>query len=500
MNKRGSGILLHITSLPSPYGIGDLGSWAYKFVDFLAKAKQRYWQILPLNPTDPDFDNSPYHSLSAMAYNPLLISPEFMVRDGLLKKEDLNPMPKNPDQWVDFPTVISYKTKLFEQAFENFKKKNSKIEFEKFCMEHSSWLDNFALFASFRNYFNKKDWSDWPIEIRDRKPAQLMEWKKKLKEKVEMVKFLQFQFHKQWNSLKEYCNQKGIQIIGDIPIYVDFDSADVWINPDIFKLDDNKKPYVVAGVPPDYFSETGQLWGNPVYKWDVMREKGYDWWVNRIQHNIGLFDIVRIDHFRGLVAYWEVPAEEETAIRGEWVEVPAKDFLDTLTRKLPSLPIIAEDLGFITQDVIDIINHYNFPGMKILLFSFGGDISTNPYIPHNINRNCILYTGTHDNNTVLGWLENESSPDDRTRLMRYLGREIQSDEVPWELIRLAMMSVANTAIIPMQDILGLGQKDRMNTPGTSEGNWRWQLNSDQLDFSLTGKLREMVEIYGRDQW
>ncbi len=265
MNKRGSGILLHITSLPSPYGIGDLGSWAYKFVDFLAKAKQRYWQILPLNPTDPDFDNSPYHSLSAMAYNPLLISPEFMVRDGLLKKEDLNPMPKNPDQWVDFPTVISYKTKLFEQAFENFKKKNSKIEFEKFCMEHSSWLDNFALFASFRNYFNKKDWSDWPIEIRDRKPAQLMEWKKKLKEKVEMVKFLQFQFHKQWNSLKEYCNQKGIQIIGDIPIYVDFDSADVWINPDIFKLDDNKKPYVVAGVPPDYFSETGQLWGNPVY-------------------------------------------------------------------------------------------------------------------------------------------------------------------------------------------------------------------------------------------
>jgi 4-alpha-glucanotransferase len=498
MNKRGSGILLHITSLPSPYGIGDMGSWAYKFVDFLAEAKQRYWQILPLNPTDPAFDNSPYHSLSALAYNPLLISPEFLVRDGLLTNENLNLVQKYPNGWVDFPSVIAYKTKLFEKAFATFKKKNNDREYEKFCIDNSSWLEDFSLFASLRNYFDKRVWSDWPVEIRDRQSKQILEMKKTLKDKIAMEKFLQYQCHKQWLSLKEYCNKKGIQIIGDIPIYVDFDSADVWTNPEIFKLDDKKRPYVVAGVPPDYFSETGQLWGNPVYRWEKMKEKGYEWWIKRISHNIELFDVVRIDHFRGLVAYWEVPATEKTAIKGEWIPVPARDFFDTLKRQLSSLPIIAEDLGFITQDVIDVINHYNLPGMKILLFSFGEGISINPYIPHNLMKNCILYTGTHDNNTVRGWLENEARPEDKARLKSYLGREISDLDMPWELIRLAMMSVANTAIVPMQDILGLGKKDRMNTPGTSNGNWRWQLTFDQLDFSLTGKLREMVEIYGRN--
>ena len=434
-----------------------------------------------------------------MAYNPLLISPEFLVKDGLLKDDDLNPVPKNPDGWVDFPPVISYKTKLFDKAFVAFKAINNDSEYEKFCSDNSNWLDDFALFASLRNHFDKKVWSDWPIEIRDRHPESLSEMEKKLKENIEMEKFLQFQFHKQWISLKEYCNQKGIQIIGDIPIYVDFDSADVWTNPDIFKLDENKRPYVVAGVPPDYFSETGQLWGNPVYRWEKMKEKGYKWWIKRISHNIGIFDVVRIDHFRGLVAYWEVAATEKTAIKGEWIPVPARDFFDTVKRQLPSLPIIAEDLGFITQDVIDIINHYNFPGMKILLFSFGADIANNPYIPHNLMKNCILYTGTHDNNTVLGWLENEGSAEDKTRLKRYLGREVYDKDISWELIRLAMMSVANTAIVPMQDILGLGLDGRMNTPGTCDGYWRWQLTLDQLDFSLTGKLRDMVEIYGRDQ-
>jgi len=499
MNKRGSGILLHITSLPSPYGIGDMGSWAYKFVDFLTEAKQRYWQILPLNPTDPAFDNSPYHSLSALAYNPLLISPELLVRDGLLKGDDLNPIPKFSKHSVDFLKVIKYKSNLFNKAFSVFKTKKVNRDYEKFCDENSNWLCDFAMFASLRTYFNKQVWSEWPIEIRDRQSTLLKEFEQKLHDNIEMEKFLQFQFHKQWILLKEYCNQKGIQIIGDVPIYVDFDSADVWTNPDIFKLDDKKRPYVIAGVPPDYFSETGQLWGNPVYRWDVMKEKGYDWWIKRISHNIELFDVVRIDHFRGLIAYWEVPATEETAIKGEWIPVPARDFFDTLKRQLTSLPIIAEDLGFITQDVIDVIDHYNFPGMKILLFSFGDDISTNPYIPHNLVKNCILYTGTHDNNTVRGWIENEASPQDIARMMRYLGREISTDNLPWELIRIAMVSVANTVIVPMQDILKLGQKDRMNTPGTSNGNWRWQLTFDQLDFSLTGKLREMVEIYGRDQ-
>jgi 4-alpha-glucanotransferase len=497
MLRRGSGILLHITSLPSFFGIGDLGPWAYRFADFLAETKQGFWQILPLNPTDPVYDNSPYHSISAFASNPLLISPELMVRDGLLDKADIEPLPNR--EKVDYDSAIAHKRKLFHPAYERFKESGNNCEYERFCSDNAHWLDDFALFIALKSRFHGKAWSEWSDEIRDREPDTLksLEEDEELCDRIEMEKFIQYIFIQQWNSLKSYCNQRCIHIIGDIPIYVDYDSVDLWTNPEIFKLDDEKKPYVVSGVPPDYFSETGQLWGNPVYRWDVLKERGYDWWVQRLEHNLKLFDYVRIDHFRGLVAYWEVPAGEETAICGKWVEVPAMDFFDTLTRKFASTSIIAEDLGLITADVREIMNIFDFPGMRVLLFAFGEGLSTNPYIPHNVVRNCVLYTGTHDVNTVRGWFEMEATPEDKRRLFQYLGREVPVKELHWELIRLAMMSVANLTIMPVQDILGLGGGARMNLPATSDGNWGWRLLPEQLTSSHARKLLGMTEIYGR---
>lgn len=493
--RRGSGILLHITSLPSPSGIGDLGPWAYRFADFLVETKQGFWQILPLNPTDPVYDNSPYHSISAFASNSLLISPELMLRDGLLDKADIEPLPNC--EKVDYGAAIAHKRKVFHLAYARFKERGNNYEYERFCSDNAHWLDDFALFIALKSRFRGKAWSEWSDEIRDREPATLKSLKEDLHDRIGMEKFLQYIFIQQWNSLKSYCNQRCIHIIGDIPIYVDYDSVDLWTNPEIFKLDYEKKPYVVSGVPPDYFSETGQLWGNPVYRWDVLKERGYDWWVQRLKHNLKLFDYVRIDHFRGLVAYWEVPAGEETAIGGEWALVPAMDFFNQLTRKFACLSIIAEDLGIITPDVREIMHTFDFPGMKVLLFAFGEELPMNPYIPHNVVRNCVLYTGTHDINTVRGWFEMEATPADKGRLFQYLGREVPVEELHWELIRLVMMSVANLTIIPVQDILGLGEDARMNLPATSDGNWRWRLLPEQLTSSHARKLLEMTEIYGR---
>jgi 4-alpha-glucanotransferase len=495
--RRGSGILLHITSLPPPYGIGDLGPWGYRFVDFLAETKQSYWQILPLTPTEPAHGNSPYHSISAFASNPLLISPDVMARDGFLAKGDIKPAPNCPKGQVDYNAVTAYKEKLFRLAYDRFKTTNNRYEYERFCSENSHWLEDFARFAAFKVHFHGHVWSEWPREIRDRRPEALKTVGTQLKDRIEMEKFLQYVFFHQWSSLKDYCNQKGIQIIGDIPIYVNYDSADVWIHPELFKLDNEKKPYVVAGVPPDYFSETGQRWGNPLYRWDVLKGKGYDWWVQRMKHNLELFDFLRVDHFRGFIAYWEVPATERTATKGMWIEAPAMDFFKQLTRKFPNLPVIAEDLGIITSDVREITHHFGFPGMKVLLFAFGEDLPTNPYIPHNLVENCVLYTGTHDNNTVRGWFEEEATPGEKGRLFHYLGRETPVEELHWELIRLAMMSVANIVIFPMQDILGLGGEARMNRPTTTEGNWQWRLLPEQLTNPLAERLLEMTEIYGR---
>ena len=497
MKGRGSGVLLHLTSLPSPFGIGDMGPWAYKFIDFLAESKQSYWQILPLNPTNLEHGNSPYYSTSAFACNALLISPELLVQDGLLDQQDLSHLDKFPEERVDYYKAKAYKEKLLHQAFEHFKTRKEPHEYEDFRAQNAQWLDDYALFTALKSHFKGEVWSEWPEAIRERRPADLQPIKKELDDEIEKEVFLQYLFFKQWHTLKNYCNEKGIGVIGDMPIYVVHDSADVWIYPELFKLDNEKRPYAVAGVPPDYFSETGQLWGNPVYKWDVLQARGYDWWIQRLEYNFKLFDFVRIDHFRGFVSYWEVPADEKNAIHGKWVKAPAEDFFSVVLDKFPKAPIIAEDLGLITPDVWEVMDHFGFPGMKVLLFAFGEDLPTNPYAPHNHIENCVVYTGTHDNNTARGWFEKEAKPEEKRRLALYLGREITGEEIHWELVRLAMMSVANTAIVPMQDILGLGEESRMNLPAKRDGNWKWRLLPDQLTPSLAEKLLEMTEIYGR---
>lgn len=497
MKIRGSGILLHITSLPSPYGIGDLGPWAYKFVDFLSETKQSFWQILPLNPTSGAFGNSPYSSPSAFAGNPLIISPDLLIEDGFLSKSDVEGAPSFPNERVDYNAVTEYKYRLLSIAYENYKKAGKDYESERFFNENSYWLDDYVLFISLKELFNRVVWSDWPDDIRNRKEGTIKEWKEKLKDRILMRKFFQYIFFKQWLSLKAYCMGKNIRIIGDVPIYVNYDSSDVWTNPQIFKLDNNRRPTSVAGVPPDYFSKTGQLWGNPVYRWDVLREGGYSWWIKRIEHNLKLFDIIRLDHFRGFVAYWEVPAGEETALNGRWVEAPVEDFFRTLFKHFPSLPIIAEDLGLITPDVREIMNRLGFPGMKLLIFAFGDDFPNGAYLPHNYTRNCVVYTGTHDNSTVKGWFTKEARPEDRRRLFKYIGREINEENIHWEFIRLGMMSVANMVIFPMQDILGLGEEAKMNLPATSHGNWQWRLMPTQITSSVLKELREMTGVYGR---
>jgi 4-alpha-glucanotransferase len=497
MERRGSGILLHVTSIPSPFGVGDLGPAACRFIDFLAESGQSYWQVLPLNPTMPVHCNSPYASTSAFAGSTLLISPELLVEDGFLDASDLQSALQCPEHSVNYGAVHQFKRALWELAHARFKASRPDAAYESFCTDEASWLDGFALFTALRDHFSGQAWSDWPDELRDRKPEALRAAQDRLSSQVDMEKFLQYLFFKQWSGLKQYCNKKGIQIIGDIPIYVSDDSADVWMNPELFKLDERKKPVVVAGVPPDYFSKTGQRWGNPIYRWDVLKNSDYDWWAGRIAASLRIADFVRVDHFRGFVSYWEVLATETTAINGRWVEAPAMDFFTHLSRRFPYLPIIAEDLGLITPDVKDVMQHFELPGMKILLFAFSPDMPHNPYIPHNLPKNCVAYTGTHDNNTSKGWFEQEASQDDRQRLFRYLGREVSSDEAPWELIRLLMMSAADTVILPLQDVLGLGSEARMNTPSTTEGNWAWRFRSDQLTPDVAGRLREMTETYAR---
>ncbi len=497
MKDRGSGILLHLTSLPSPFGIGDMGPGAYRFADFLTGSRQRYWQILPLNPTNPTHGNSPYHSMSAHAGNPLLISPEFLMQDGLISQEDLSALPDFSRERVDYPAVLAGRENLFDKIRVRFQDRKRDPDFEAFCVRHAGWLNDFSLFVALKGHFNYSPWTEWPIALRDRHPQALREAEAELRDAIERERILQFIFFRQWNALKSYCNERGVQIIGDIPIYVVHDSVDVWTHPDQFKLDSRKNPRVVAGVPPDYFSETGQRWGNPVYRWDVLKEKGYEWWFRRISHNLDLFDLSRIDHFRGFVGYWEIPAMEKNAINGQWVEAPAMHFFSHLTEKFPKLPIIAEDLGVITPDVREVMERFGFPGMKVLLFAFGDDLATNPYVPHNHIKNCVVYTGTHDNNTTRAWFEKEASPEERGRLSRYLGRNPGVENIHREMIRVAMMSVADRVILPMQDLLGLGEEARMNRPGKNKENWQWRLLPEYLTEERMNELRELTEIYGR---
>ena len=506
LNKRASGILLHVSSLPSIYGIGDFGREAYKFIDFLKNAKQRYWQVLPLNPTSLPKANSPYASFSAFAGNILFISPELLFEEGFLSRTDLDVMlfSFNKGNKIDYKKATEYKNRIFNIAFKNFNLHPEKYRdaFTFFCIENSKkWLEDFSSFVAFKKYFNKRtgisSWQYWPKHIKNKNYAEILKLKKELHYEIFKEKFLQFIFFRQWQNLKYYANSKGIKIIGDIPIYVDYESSDTWSNPEIFKLDKNKAPTFIAGVPPDCFSKTGQLWNNPVYNWESLKQRGFAWWVERLAHNLKLFDFVRIDHFRGLVAYWEVPAYEKNAQNGKWVKCYPEDFFVKLQEKFGNLPIIAENLGVITPEVDEIMNKFDLPGIKVLQFAFGSDFPNSKYLSSSYEKNSVVYTGTHDNNTLKGWFEKDIKALERKNLSKYLGKEINKSNICRELIAMVMDSASNLSIIPMQDILELGWQARMNHPSTVRGNWRWQMSEQMLAESIEKKVSEITEKYHR---
>ncbi|RXE55225.1 4-alpha-glucanotransferase [Methanoculleus taiwanensis] len=494
---RGSGILMHITSLPSRFGIGDLGPAAYRFSDFLADTGQRYWQILPINPTSPECAHSPYSSPSSFGFNTLLISPEELVSVGLLDVEDLDPVPVFPANFVDYAKAAGFRNRLFDTAFERFRESGGDYRFDAFRRENRDWLGDHALFVALKGYTGGKSWSNWPAPLRDREPEALERMREQLEERIERESFLQCIFAEQWASLRRYSADRKVHFIGDIPIYVAYDSVDVWKNPGIFKLDDRKRPTVVAGVPPDCFSRTGQLWGNPVYDWAALKEQDYTWWVRRIARAVDLYDLTRIDHFRGFIDYWEVPAEEETAENGYWVDGPGAEFFNRLAEHFPCLPIIAEDLGDNTPAIQMVLDRFGFPGMRVLLYAFAGDPATSPHAPHNHIRNCIVYTGTHDNETVRGWFDESAGDEERQVLFRYLGRRIPGREVHREFVRMALSSVARVAIVPVQDLFGMGNAARMNRPATVEKNWVWRLTAGKCAEAPAEWLRELAEVYRR---
>ncbi len=498
MHRRASGILLHITSLPSPYGVGDMGPGARNFADFLVDAGQSCWQILPLTPTSTYIGNSPYSSDSAFAGNSLLISPEDLVANGWLASEDLAGFPaNNPDQ-ADYPAATAFKDRLLDLAFVRHAPHLSQnCDFVTFCRANASWLDDYALFKAIKSSMDGMSWTRWPTALRDRDPAALAERREYLAEGVLREQFTQFLFFDQWARLKAYLSERDILVIGDAPIYVTQDSADVWANPTLFKLGPDCEPLFVAGVPPDYFSKTGQRWGNPVYDWDAHKQTGFAWWVERLGRTFALYDFVRLDHFRGFAGYWEIPAEEETAEKGEWVDAPGQALFKALLGHFPVLPLLAEDLGVITPDVRELRDGFGFPGMKILQFCFHDGIGENHDAPHNHVENAVVFTGTHDNNTTLGWMLEDAGDQGRRVLMEYLGREIPPADVPWALVRLALMSVARLAVFPMQDVLGLGSEARMNMPSQAKGNWCWRCQPEAFTPALAAKLKALNGIYGR---
>ncbi len=493
---RSSGILLHPTSFPSRFGVGDLGLEAYRFIDFLKHTHQQYWQVLPLGPTG--YGNSPYMCYSAMAGNPLLVSPEKLRDEGLLTEEDFANLPGFPVEKVDFDQVVPIKIGLLKKACENFKVNATDIqknEFAGFCDSKAYWLNNYALFMALKDAHENASWHTWEPEFVKREPEALAQVQDRLNEEIFYYKFVQFEFFRQWSELKSYANMCGIDIIGDIPIYVAHDSADVWAHPDIFCLDEETGVAAqMAGVPPDYFSATGQLWGNPVYNWEELQKQDFKWWVQRFEAMLDYVDIIRIDHFRGFEAYWSVPQGEETAMNGKWVEAPGDAFFEVIRQKLGKLPVLAEDLGVITPEVEALRDKYEFPGMKVLQFAFGSDPG-NPFLPFNYPRNAVVYTGTHDNDTTVGWF-NSASDYEKHNLWLYLGC-ISSEGIQWDLIRLALSSIANQAIIPLQDVLGLGNEARMNFPSVAEGNWGWRYESAALTDELRDRLKVLTRLNGR---
>ena len=497
--KRASGVLLHPTCLPGRFGCGDLGPGAYAFLDFLSQSGQSIWQVLPLGPTG--YGDSPYQVLSSFAGNPLLISCERLLEEGLLSPADLSEIPPFPIERVDYGALIPFRKEMLRKSFARLNMvagATLHADFERFCREHASWLEDFALFMALKDAHEGAPWYAWEPDIAARQPEALEDWRCKLHEECAFHEYLQFLFFRQWLALKQEANRRGIRIVGDLPIFVAHDSADVWTHPELFHLDERGMPIVVAGVPPDYFSATGQLWGNPIYRWDVLREQGYAWWIARVRATLAMVDCVRLDHFRGFEAYWEVPAGEKTAIRGRWVKGPGADLFYAIRSALqvPHLPIIAEDLGVITAEVVALREQFELPGMKVLQFAFGGGLLEHMDPPYRYPRNCVVYTGTHDNDTTLGWFRRSALPGERELALRYTGSN--GREFHWDFIRLALSSVADTAIIPMQDILGLDSDARMNYPGRDSGNWAWRCPPGAFTRAeLIRRLADMTEIYGR---
>ena len=494
MDTRMAGVLMHPTSLPSPYGIGDMGEGAYEFVDFLAKSGQKLWQVLPLGPTG--YGDSPYQLFSSFAGQPLIISPDELIKIGLLFKEDVSYVP-TWGEYVDYGAVLDYKSLLYRKAYDRFlinEDEKLALWYQQFIRNNAFWLEDYAMYMACKEAEGGKPWTLWNDKYKNPSSADKEELSRKLARRMGYYRFIQFIFFSQWTKLKEYANGKGVKIIGDMPIFVAFDSADVWASKEQFLLDEDGFPTVVAGVPPDYFSETGQLWGNPIYDWDVMKANGYGWWISRIRQQLTLYDYVRIDHFRGFEAYWAIPYGEETAINGKWQKGPDHDLFARVREVFgEDLPIIAEDLGVITPEVEALRDDFKLPGMKVLQFAFDSD-ETNPFLPHNHVQNSICYTGTHDNDTTVGWFESASEYT-REHCKEYL--RAGNDSIAWVMISAALASTSKMAIVPMQDLLELDSKGRMNTPSVASGNWSWRSKSEDFNGKLSDRLFKLTRLYGR---
>jgi len=494
-HSRSAGVILHPTSLPSRFGIGDLGPTAAAYAEWLAGVGARWWQVLPLHPPGPG--DSPYSAISTFAGNELLISPDLLVEDDLLDDAEVADVPDFQAEWVDFDRVKPFKLALLQRAYLRFRDTGPAAltqQLVEFRDHHRDWLADYALFRALKDAHEGAPWYEWPRGLAHRDPETLLDWMQHHTEEIDFVEFCQFLFFRQWTALREWAHEMGVGIFGDVPIFVARDSADVWAHPELFVLDDDRRPTVVAGVPPDYFSATGQLWGNPLYDWERMARNGYSWWVSRMRRTLATVDVVRIDHFRGFASYWEVPVDEDTAINGRWRPGPGKPFFDALEKALGSLPLVAEDLGEITTDVIELRKELGLPGMAILQFAFSPE-PRSTFLPYALERDLVVYSGTHDNNTTVGWYEEDATEEEKDFVRRYTassGREIN-----WELIRLAMASVCDIAIVPHQDLVGLGADCRMNTPSVAEGNWRFRITPPMLGEGIQARLYEMIEVYGR---
>lgn len=504
---RSSGIILHPTSLPGPYGIGELGPEAHRFADFLRDAGQKIWQVLPLGPTG--YGDSPYQCFSAFAGSPLLLSLDQLVERGYLKQKDLEDRPLFPADHVDFQRVIAWKLPLLKKAYDNFAVRQApnadREVYEAYYQKNAWWLDDFALFMALKQVHNYVSWTQWEPKYAQRAPAAMEQARRDLRQEIEQQKFIQFEFDRQWCDLKEHCARNGIRMLGDVPIYVALDSSDVWSHPELFDLLPDGNPRVIAGVPPDYFSATGQCWGNPIYRWDRLAGEGYAWWIARFRRSLQMLDMIRLDHFRGFEAYYEIPGHATTAIIGQWVKGPGAALFEALESALGKLPIVAENLGVITPEVEGLRNRFGFPGMAILQFAFGRDPQAPDFKPHNYVHHLVAYTGTHDNDTVIGWWHSSGaagstrSAADVSKEMDYARSYLNTTgaEINWVMIRAVLASVADTVLYPLQDVLGVGSEGRMNLPGTASGNWRWRFRANDITPEIARRLRSLAETYER---